>query len=132
MKYIVISKEERTTSDEFTREFDSKEEAIKAAEADWNHYTYGEKKKNIVFVLESVNPDTEAEDHFDGDMIWTSKQAYEVDFHDFRNGATSPIDTIVETSSYTAEDYLYEIEHNGSDWEEEAEHGEFILVPIDR
>lgn len=34
------------------------------------HLTAREQEKNTVYVLESINPDEEAEDHFDGNPIW--------------------------------------------------------------
>lgn len=129
--WIFVRKKKDGFGDWHVEEFTEKEKAIDLAKYVWDRMTYKEKKTDIVYVLESVNPDPEAEDHFDGDFVWKCNQKYEVDFHDFRNGATSAIDSIVETSDYTAEDYLYDLERNDSEWAEEAKHGEFILVPID-
>lgn len=68
MKYIVI---DRVKYDEFVREFDSKEDAIKWAKGDWDYMCAADKKcRDEYYVLESVNPDEEAEDHFDGNVVW--------------------------------------------------------------
>ena len=72
MKYIVF--DERKSGDFFTEEFDNRDEAIKSAEYDWNRRTSHDKKNTEAFyVLESVNSDVDAEDHFDGDIIRTFK-----------------------------------------------------------
>lgn len=72
MKYIVF--DERKNGQIFTEEFESKEEAIEFAEYDWDRRTSHDKKNTTGFyVLESVNPDEDAEDHFDGDVIRTFK-----------------------------------------------------------
>lgn len=71
MKYIIV---DRTNGDEFNEEFDNKEEAIEKAKADWEHLSGYDKKRRLEFyVLESVNPDEEAENHFDGDIVWRAK-----------------------------------------------------------
>lgn len=67
MKYIVI---DEVNGDIFDKEFDSKEEAIKEADYRFNHMSDHDKKRTAeLYVLESVNPDPESEDHFDGDII---------------------------------------------------------------
>lgn len=75
MRYIVIDRRKDGTGDWFTNEHDDKQEAMKQAVSDWNHLTYREKKVREIFVLESVNPDEEAPDHFDGNPIWESGPA---------------------------------------------------------
>lgn len=71
MKYIVIDRGRNEAAfTEFTEEFATAKEAIKRATRDWNYLTDGEKKMRTVLVLESINPDEEAEDHFDGWTIW--------------------------------------------------------------
>ena len=67
MTYIIMGWKD---GDLFSKEFDNKEEAIKAAEADWNYLTAAEKKDRDFYVLESANPDEDAEDHFDGGIVW--------------------------------------------------------------
>lgn len=67
MKYLFI---DRKNSDEFIDEFNSEKEAIEAAEMNWTHLTDNEKKSREAFyVLESVNPDEDADDHLEGNII---------------------------------------------------------------
>ena len=70
MKYIVEYEARKGDTDCFMEEFDNREEAITAAERQWNHLTTREQEKNTVYVLESINQDEKAEDHFDGNPIW--------------------------------------------------------------
>lgn len=66
MKYIFIC----NNGDEWTKEFDDKKKAIDTAEREWMSLSNRDKKKYESFlVIESANPDTEAENHFDGDII---------------------------------------------------------------
>lgn len=68
MKYIIF--DERKDSQLFTEEFDCKDEAIKTAKYDWDHRTaYDKKNTKAFYVLESVNPNEDADDHFDGNPI---------------------------------------------------------------
>ena len=72
MRYIVI--DERKSGDFFTEEFESKDEAINSAKYEWNHRAeYDKKYTEAFYVLESVNPDEDADDHFDGNPIFTLK-----------------------------------------------------------
>ena len=66
MKYLVVY---ATRGDEFVEEFDNKEEAFKNADYQWSHLTRNEKRDCEFYVLESVNPDEEAENHMDGDIL---------------------------------------------------------------
>lgn len=67
MKYIIM---DENKGDLFTKEYNTAEEAIKQADIDWNHLTDREKEKRTAFfVLESVNPDALAMDHYDGNPI---------------------------------------------------------------
>lgn len=67
MKYILI---DETKTDIFTKEFDTELGALAAAKYEWEHLTESEKKDRVAFyVLKSVNPDEEAENHFDGDVV---------------------------------------------------------------
>ena len=70
MKYIVFDEYQNGSGDTFTREFDEKEKAIAEAKFQWGHLTATEKKHRIVYAMESVNPDEDAPDHFDGDYVW--------------------------------------------------------------
>lgn len=54
----------------------------------------------------------------------------EVNFKDYRNGATSAIDTIEVEDGYTPEDYITDCEINGVDVEDYRENGEIIFVEI--
>lgn len=72
MKYIVI--DDATTMsavcDEY--EYNDLESAKKKADSIFQHLTESEvKKRDGLYVLESVNPDENAEDHHDGDPVYT-------------------------------------------------------------
>lgn len=67
MKYIVM---DYKSGELFTEEFATEAEAIEAAEAEWNNLSEHDKaKRDEYFVLESINPDEEAENHLDGDIV---------------------------------------------------------------
>lgn len=70
MKYIVEDIPRAPYGDHFEEEYETLEEAIENAERQWGHLTDLDKKKRTVYVLESINPDEEAQDHFDGDILW--------------------------------------------------------------
>lgn len=70
MKYIVIVKNRKNICEIWTTEFDTAAEAIDHAKDDWKGSTAQERKKYSTFVLESQNPDEDAEDHLDGTIIW--------------------------------------------------------------
>lgn len=45
-------------------------EALREAEGQWNQLTrYDQKHRTAFYVLESVNPDEGAPDHYDGDIV---------------------------------------------------------------
>ena len=68
MKYIVM--DQIMNGDLFTEEFDTVDEAIEAGEAEWEHLSKVDKNRRIsFFVLESANPDVDAENHLDGDIV---------------------------------------------------------------
>lgn len=72
MKYIAF--DERKNGQIFTKEFESKEEAIESAEYAWDRRTeYDKKHTDRLYVLESVNPDEDADDHYDGNPILVLK-----------------------------------------------------------
>lgn len=132
MKYIVRDVPKNGIGDEFDKEFDVLEDAIEEAKNQWDHLTYAEQKKRTVFVMESVNPDPDADNHFDGDPVWTSEQKYEVNITYYSNGATSSIDSVTAPTDYTAEDYISDCEHNADDdWCEMLKTGDVKLVEID-
>jgi hypothetical protein len=67
MKYIIIDIKK---GDVFTEEFDSKEEALKRSDVEWNKLSeYDQRQRKAFYVLEAINPDEEAENHFDGSII---------------------------------------------------------------
>lgn len=67
MKYVVV---DCKNGDMFDTEHETKEQALACAEEKWSHLTKEEKKdRESFFVLKSENPDEEAENHFDGDII---------------------------------------------------------------
>lgn len=67
MKYIVM---DWKGNDLFTKEFDNKEAAIAEAKRQFAYLEDGEQMTRNFYVLESVNPDEEAEDHYDGNEVW--------------------------------------------------------------
>lgn len=69
MKYILFDK--RDDGQIFTEEFENKEEAIRRADITWERYITDNEKRHIVefYVLESINPDEDAEDHWDGNYV---------------------------------------------------------------
>lgn len=67
MKFVVY---EEKNGDAFTREFATAEEAIKAAQYDWDALSNHDKKSyDEFFVLETINPDEDAENHYDGNIV---------------------------------------------------------------
>ena len=78
MKYIF----RHISGDEDNKEFNNKEEAIEYADYIWRLLTETEKKKcEAFYVLESVNPDEEAENHYDGDWvkIYKDRNGFNID-----------------------------------------------------
>jgi len=67
MKYVVIDARD---GDVWTSEHDNLEDAIADAKQRWYHLTADEKDESNFYILESQNPDEEAEDHLDGDTVW--------------------------------------------------------------
>lgn len=68
MKYVLIDM--LKNGDMFNQEFNEKAAAISAAQNAWNSLTEHDKKRRESFyVLESINPDAQSADHFDGDII---------------------------------------------------------------
>lgn len=68
MKYILI--DTCDSGDEFVREFDNREQAIRATHGDWEQLSDFDKRHRTAFsLIESVDPDEDSERHFDGDVI---------------------------------------------------------------
>lgn len=71
-KYIYITGK---MGSEWVEEFETLEEAKKAADYEWDHMTGWDKKTlEYAYILESVNPDPDAPDHFDGDPVKIYKE----------------------------------------------------------
>ncbi len=67
MKYIIMDFKD---GDFFTDEFNSKEEALQEAGEQWEQLDkYDQQHRTAFYVLESVNPDEDAPDHYDGEII---------------------------------------------------------------
>lgn len=69
-KYIVIHE---INGDSFTTGFDNMEDAITEAQTQWRYLTRNEKKKSHIYVLESANPDVEADNHLDGNVVYEAE-----------------------------------------------------------
>jgi hypothetical protein len=68
MKYIMV--DSCGSGDEFVREFDDRDEAIRATRGDWEQLSDFDKQHRVSFLLiESADPAEESEKHFDGDII---------------------------------------------------------------
>lgn len=68
MKYLVIDEDDNNQM--FVEEFDNLDEAIARADYGWRLLTNLEKKHTRnYYVLESINPDEEAENHYDGNPV---------------------------------------------------------------
>lgn len=76
MRYIVIDEPKNESGDVFTKEFDDKDAAVEEAKSQWDHLTFREQKLRTVYVLESVNPDHDAIEHMDGDIVWRCDEDY--------------------------------------------------------
>lgn len=67
MRFLVI---DERNYDTFAEEFDTKEEAIAFADDEWKKMVKADKDSTVAYyILESVNEDEEADDHFDGDIV---------------------------------------------------------------
>lgn len=67
MKYIVM---DFKNGDFFADEFSSKQEALQEAEEQWEQLTERDQQhREAFYVLESVNPDEDAPDHYDGNIV---------------------------------------------------------------
>ena len=67
MKYVLI---DQTDTDMYTREFDNIEDAIDAGDTDFARLTKHDlKRRSEFYLLESANPDEDAENHLDGDVV---------------------------------------------------------------
>ena len=68
MKYVLIDWVK--DGDMFTEEFETAEKAVESASYEWEHLSESDKnRRSYFYVLESDNPDEDAEDHFDGNIV---------------------------------------------------------------
>lgn len=71
MKYVLIDDISRTRNIIDTEEFDSLDEAKKAADYTYRHLTEREVKERVgLYVLESADPDEDSERHLDGNEVY--------------------------------------------------------------
>ena len=71
MKYVVMDVRK---TDLFVNEFNNKVEAIKYAKDDFEHmHKLDQKSCRQYYVLESINPDEDSENHYDGNIILSLK-----------------------------------------------------------
>lgn len=76
MKYILI---DEVNGDQYTSESNDFEALAKKAEREWSYLTDAEKEnRSAFFIIESINPDEEAENHFDGNVLkdWKEKNKF--------------------------------------------------------
>lgn len=67
MKYVLI---DDTGTDIFTKEFNNYDDALLTGDKDFSLLTSLEKKhRKGFYILETVNPDEDAIDHYDGNPI---------------------------------------------------------------
>lgn len=70
MKYLVVDNQMQYGATEEIKEFEILEDAMEYAEHSWNCMSDNDKKYTTAYyVLESVNPDEESDNHYDGDII---------------------------------------------------------------
>lgn len=79
MKYILMNQERHGAGDILDKEFAELKEAIQVGKIWWNHLTRREKETREIFVIESINPDETAADHFDGTVVWEAKDENEAE-----------------------------------------------------
>ena len=67
MKYIIMDYKD---GDFFADEFDSKDEALREAEEQWEQLTKQDRERREAFyVLESIDSDEDTLDHYDGYIV---------------------------------------------------------------
>ena len=70
MKYLVVDNQMEYGATEEIKEFEILEDAMEYAEHSWNRMSDSDKKHTTAYyVLKSVNPDEESDNHYDGDII---------------------------------------------------------------
>ena len=69
MKYVLIDC--LKDGDMFTKEFDSRMDALHSASSAWDSLSdYDKKRRESFYVIESADPNEESESHFDGDVLY--------------------------------------------------------------
>lgn len=67
MEFIVMDEK---NGDIFNKEFGTEQQAIEYASSEWERMSEHDKKHcDEYYVLKSANPDEEAENHFDGNVV---------------------------------------------------------------
>ena len=57
---------------------------------------------------------------------------YQIDFTDYRNGATSSIDIVWAPAGYTAEEYIEDCKYYADkEWNEMLANGKVTVIPIE-
>ena len=70
MKCLVVDNQMEYGATEEIKEFEILEDAMEYAEYSWNCMSDSDKKHTTAYyVLESVNPDEESDNHYDGNII---------------------------------------------------------------
>ena len=111
MKYILI---DMKNGDSFEEEFENLFQALETGKYSWNHLTREEQKNREAFyILESINPNQDAEDHLDGVII-----------KDFKSGN----DLFEEIASYMNDEIREDL--HSEIWESEPE--DFLKAYIEK
>ena len=67
MQYVLVDNRD---GDIFVGEYETQEEAVKAGEDMFSRFSdYDKKHREEFFVFKSLNPDEDAENHYDGDIV---------------------------------------------------------------
>lgn len=79
MKYIVEMNYKHRDIDILLLDTDSLDEAVEKLTDEWNHLTYRERKDlDYLMIKESINPDVNADDHYDGLILIDMTEKYRV------------------------------------------------------
>lgn len=120
MKYIVELEFKHRVTDTNLMETNSLDEAIAKLFDEWRHLTTGERKNlETLRILESWNPDEDAPDHYDGNVVidlairYRPKERYA----DAWFGGEVDVDYVEEcmTHGFPVDDLIYLIKEWGSE-----------------
>lgn len=70
MRYIVMDARRDGTGDVFTTEHETMQEAVWEGKRQFDNLTEAEKTVRVIIVIESINPDEDAPDHYEGMPVW--------------------------------------------------------------